>query len=48
LCHNVLRKGLFPEHRRALLVDAKPDGLIEAMEGYRTQPEAVKRWMRQE
>jgi uncharacterized protein (TIGR00730 family) len=39
---------LFEEHRRALLVDAKPDGLIEAMEGYRTQPEAVKRWMRQE
>jgi hypothetical protein len=48
LCHNVLRKSLFPEHRRALLVDAKPDGLIEAMEGYRVPIEAVKRWMKQE
>jgi uncharacterized protein (TIGR00730 family) len=41
-------KFLFPEHRRALLVDADAEGLLEAMEGYRTPTEAVKRWMTQE
>ncbi len=44
----VSEKLLFPEHRRALLVDSEPQGLLEAMEGYRTPTEAVKRWMRQE
>ena len=44
----VNEKFLFPEHRRALLVDSEPEGLLEAMEGYRTPMEAVKRWMRQE
>ncbi len=41
----VKEKLLFEEHRRALLVDAQPEGLIEAMEGYQTPTEAVKRWM---
>ena len=44
----VEEKFLFPEHRRALLVDSEAEGLLEAMEGYRTPIEAVKRWMRQE
>jgi uncharacterized protein (TIGR00730 family) len=44
----VEEKFLFPEHRGALLVDARPEELLEAMEGYRTPTEAVKRWMRQE
>ena len=44
----VREKLLFPEHRRALLVDAEPEGLLEAMEGYQAPTEAVKRWMRQE
>ncbi len=44
----VSEKLLFPEHRRALLVDSDPQGLLEAMEGYRAPIEAVKRWMRQE
>jgi uncharacterized protein (TIGR00730 family) len=39
---------LFPEHRRALLVDSEAEGLLETMEGYRTPIEAVKRWMKQE
>jgi uncharacterized protein (TIGR00730 family) len=41
-------KFLFPEHRRALLVDSEAEGLLEVMEGYRTPIEAVKRWMKQE
>jgi uncharacterized protein (TIGR00730 family) len=41
-------KFLFPEHRRALLCDSQPDGLLEAMEVYRPPLEAVKRWMRQD
>jgi uncharacterized protein (TIGR00730 family) len=44
----VEEKFLFPEHRGALLVDAEAEGLLEAMEEYRTPTEAVKRWMRQE
>jgi uncharacterized protein (TIGR00730 family) len=44
----VKEQFLFPEHRRALIVDSEPEGLLEAMEGYRTPTEAVKRWMRQE
>jgi uncharacterized protein (TIGR00730 family) len=44
----VQEKFLFPEHRRALIVDSEPEGLLETMEGYRTPAEAVKRWMRQE
>jgi uncharacterized protein (TIGR00730 family) len=44
----VEEKFLFPEHRWALLCDSKPEGLLEAMEGYQTPTEAVKRWMRQE
>ena len=44
----VEEKFLFPEHRRALLVDSEAEGLLEVMEGYQTPIEAVKRWMRQE
>jgi uncharacterized protein (TIGR00730 family) len=44
----VEEKFLFPEHRGALLCDSEPLGLLEAMEGYRTPTEAVRRWMRQE
>jgi uncharacterized protein (TIGR00730 family) len=44
----VKEKFLFPEHRRALIVDSEPEGLLETMEGYRTPVEAVKRWMKQE
>jgi uncharacterized protein (TIGR00730 family) len=39
---------LFPEHRRALICEEKPEALLEAMEGYQTPIEAVKRWMKQE
>ena len=41
-------KFLFPEHRGALLSYAEPGGLLEAMERYEPQAEAVRRWMRQE
>ena len=41
-------KFLFPEHRRALLCDSQPDGLLDAMEAFRPPLEAVRRWMRQE
>ncbi len=44
----VKEKLLFPEHRRALICEEKPERLLEAMEGYKTPVEAVKRWMRQE
>ncbi len=44
----VREQFLFPEHRRALLVDSHVEDLLEAMEAYRTPTEAVKRWMRQE
>ena len=41
-------KFLFPEHRRALLCDSQPDGLLDALEAYRPALEVVKRWMRQD
>jgi uncharacterized protein (TIGR00730 family) len=41
-------KFLFPEHRRALLCDSQPEGLLKAMEAYQPPLEAVGRWMRQE
>ena len=41
-------KFLFPEHRKALLCDSSPDGLLDMMEEYQPQEEAVKRWMKQE
>ena len=44
-----LKEGfLFPEHRRALLCDSDPEALLEAMNGYRPQTEAVQRWMTQD
>ena len=44
----VKEKLLFPEHRQALLCEASPEVLLEAMEAYRTPTEAVRRWMTQE
>ena len=44
----VEEKFLFPEHRHALLCDSQPDGLLDAMNGYHPQMEAVRRWMRQD
>jgi len=41
-------KFLFPEHRRALLCDSEPDGLLDAMNAYHHPQEAVRRWMKQE
>jgi uncharacterized protein (TIGR00730 family) len=41
-------KFLFPEHRRALLCNSQPDGLLDAMESFRPPLEAVRRWMRQD
>jgi uncharacterized protein (TIGR00730 family) len=41
-------KFIFPEHRRALLVDSDPARLIDLMEAYRPSREAVTRWMRQD
>jgi uncharacterized protein (TIGR00730 family) len=44
----VEEKFLFPEHRHSLLCDSQSDGLLDAMNGYHPQMEAVRRWMRQE
>ena len=44
----VKEKFLFTEHRKVLMCDSEPEGLLEMMEGYRVPTEAVKRWMRQE
>lgn len=41
-------KFLFPEHRRALLCDSDPDALLDTMNGFSPQTEAVKRWMTQD
>lgn len=38
---------LFPEHRQALLCDADPERLLQAMRNHRHPHEAVRRWMRQ-
>ena len=41
----VSEKLLFPEHRRTLLVEWEPQGLLEAMERvYQAPTKAVKRW----
>lgn len=43
-----VREGfLFPEHRQALLCDADPERLLQAMHNHRHPHEAVRRWMRQ-
>jgi len=44
----VEEKFLFPEHRRVLLCDSSPEGLLESMKKYHVPVEAVRRWMRQE
>lgn len=41
-------KFLFSEHRRALLCDSDPDALLDKLDGYSPQSEAVKRWMAQD
>lgn len=41
-------KFLFSEHRRALLCDSDPDALLDKLDGYSPQSEAVRRWMTQD
>ncbi len=38
---------IFAEHRRALLCQADPDDLLDALEKHQPSEDAVRRWMRQ-